>query len=78
MKAQTKNVRICKGCGIEHDKKEVARIYGKESMPALLGFCSALCYTNSKFPKPSAQTFEQHMAEVMAKGINSILNSGTH
>lgn len=41
----TLNTRICRQCENRYDKKEVARIYGKESNPALLGFCSPQCYT---------------------------------
>ena len=39
--------RICKYCNKEYDQKEVERIFGKISMPALFGFCSAVCYTNA-------------------------------
>lgn len=35
----------CKGCQMLYDKKEVARINGKESSVYYLGYCSALCYT---------------------------------
>jgi len=35
----------CNYCGKEYDKKEIRRIYGKDSMVDLGGFCSAGCYT---------------------------------
>jgi hypothetical protein len=37
----------CKHCGEPHDKKTVERVYGKDSMVALGGFCSAECYTKN-------------------------------
>ena len=44
-------MKKCKHCGKEYSQKEVERVYGKESMPAILGYCSAYCYTN-KYKKP--------------------------
>jgi hypothetical protein len=35
----------CNNCLKDYDKKEVARVNGKESMVHLLGYCSAQCYT---------------------------------
>lgn len=35
----------CKKCGNNYDKKEVKRIYGEDSSPYILGYCSAQCYT---------------------------------
>lgn len=35
----------CNFCNVKYDKKEIKRIYGKESRPYLLGYCSAACYT---------------------------------
>ena len=37
---------ICNNCLKEYDKKEVARVNGKESMVHLLGYCSSQCYTD--------------------------------
>ena len=37
----------CKECEKPYDKKEVGRVFGKESMPYTLGFCTAQCYTKS-------------------------------
>lgn len=37
----------CKQCGNEYDLNNVKRSLGKESMPYLLGYCSAKCYTDS-------------------------------
>ena len=45
---ENKNERKCKQCGKTHDIKEVTRIYGKDSMVLLLGYCSAQCYTKSR------------------------------
>ena len=36
----------CKTCLQSYDKNEVKRTLGKESLPYLLGYCSAFCYTN--------------------------------
>lgn len=38
----------CKQCGEMFFPHEVARVYGKESRPYLLGYCSAKCYTDSR------------------------------
>jgi hypothetical protein len=38
----------CKHCGKEYSKKEINRIYGKDSMVSLLNVCSSQCYTNSR------------------------------
>ncbi len=37
---------ICKLCGDPYNKKEVSRIYGKESFVFMLNLCSAKCYTD--------------------------------
>lgn len=39
--------RVCPICGNDYSQKTVERVFGKESSPALLGFCSAICYTQS-------------------------------
>lgn len=39
------NNTICNNCLSVYDKKEVARINGKESMVHLLGYCGSQCYT---------------------------------
>ena len=39
---------VCRQCGNEYSRKEVARIYGAESGVWGGGFCSAACFTNSK------------------------------
>ena len=44
-----KEICICKNCNREYDKENIKRVYGKESMPYLLGFCSAKCYTERFF-----------------------------
>ena len=36
---------MCNNCLSVYDKKEVARINGKESMVHLLGYCGSQCYT---------------------------------
>jgi len=36
----------CKYCSTTYDKKEVGRIYGKESSVYFMNFCSARCYTD--------------------------------
>lgn len=36
----------CNNCLKDYDKKEVARVNGKESMVHLLGYCSSQCYTD--------------------------------
>lgn len=36
---------ICKSCNEVYSQKEVERIFGIESSPAKLGFCSSRCYT---------------------------------
>ena len=41
---------ICK-CGKEYSTEEVRRIYGKESSPYILGYCSAYCYTQTTLKK---------------------------
>lgn len=35
----------CNNCLKDYDKKEVARVNGKESSVYLLGYCSSQCYT---------------------------------
>jgi hypothetical protein len=37
--------RRCKCCNRDYNQKDVDRIYGKDSMVALLGYCSSQCYT---------------------------------
>lgn len=39
--------QICKGCGIEYNRSNVAREYGRESSVYLGGYHSAFCYTES-------------------------------
>ena len=41
----------CKQCGIQYDKKQVSRTYGKESSVYLLGYCSSKCYTDATVKK---------------------------
>jgi len=36
----------CKQCKNTYDKKDVKRVYGKESSVYLMNFCSARCYTD--------------------------------
>lgn len=54
-----KDERFCKSvsCGKFHSIKEVERTLGKESSPALLGYCSVRCYTTSfiSLGKPTNQ-----------------------
>jgi hypothetical protein len=40
-------MKTCKCCSNQYNQKEVERIFGKLSMPALLGYCSATCYTKA-------------------------------
>ena len=35
-------------CNKPYTLSEIKRIYGKESMPYLLGYCSAVCYTKDR------------------------------
>jgi hypothetical protein len=44
-------IGTCKGCGIEYDMDEVGRVYGYESSVYTIGYCSAICYTNSMTKK---------------------------
>jgi len=48
-----KQNKICKGCGIEYNSDNVARIYGFDSSIYLQGYHSKICYTNRQ-PKVPA------------------------
>lgn len=37
-----------KNCDKEFNRKEVERILGEYSRPAMLGYCSAYCYTQDR------------------------------
>ena len=58
----------CKKCNSIFEKEEVARIYGRESSPYKLSFCSSRCYTQSLMPdeetlKKSREDYESFMKE---------------
>ena len=46
MKDKSKTLCKCKQCDRSYDKKEIGRIYGKESSVYLMNLCSARCYTD--------------------------------
>jgi len=42
---KTITLSICKNCTGQYDKAEVKHTLGEFSMPYILGYCSARCYT---------------------------------
>jgi hypothetical protein len=44
-------MKNCKNCNQKYDQDLVERMLGKESRPAILGFCSAQCYTLATYTK---------------------------
>lgn len=55
----------CKECKEYYDPKTVARAYGKESRPFILGYCSAACYTVVN-ARESAK--KDHPSDLIEKG----------
>jgi hypothetical protein len=39
---------ICKHCGRTYDRKALKKVLGADSLPVLLGYCGAFCYTDAK------------------------------
>lgn len=62
-------------CRKEFDIKEIKRIYGKKSSIALLGYCSATCYTKDvmKFSQlgkePESLSIEQILGDLKKEGF---------
>ncbi len=54
----------CKNCKKNYDNTEVSRIYGMESMPYLLKYCSAKCYTQAVTSKKESE----HPYDLAEKG----------
>ena len=48
---KTETPCTCKECTQPYYKKEVIRVYGKDSMVSLLNFCSSQCYTKNLIRK---------------------------
>ncbi|GEM_PF-4596702 len=54
------NIHRCRQCYTLFDMERVKRAYGVESMPVLLGYCSAQCYTKSIVERIEKETNAQY------------------
>jgi hypothetical protein len=66
--------RICNWCEQAYSQKEVERVYGELSHPAILGYCSAKCYTESMLVNRKEPEV-YHEPDVIEKPIDTGMKS---
>jgi hypothetical protein len=59
-----KRLATCKGCGIEYNRDNVARVYGSESSVSLGNYHSAECYTESRRNNATEIDKEKGLVEI--------------